>query len=527
MSRTPALCGVALLLLAGACAPAGSTAALPPTLCGLAEQPTDAPDAALLLVEIPRGGRTKFEFDPATRTMQADRQLPDSFAYPLAYGTFPCTLAGDGDPLDALVLGDSDSKSGDRRLVRPIGVLKMRDDGAQDDKLIVVSLASNITEVPDNIRRQLETFFTAYKGTPSPVSLGGWDDAEEARDILATALASARAFHVAGDSVPTLRETWVGAVDTLDNVDGPAIWFSDSGPRVIASAKERDVLIVYDAVTGETLRRVGGSGSALGRLERPNGVLVLGDSLLLVVERDNRRVQAFALPSFRSVGAFGGTELLLPYGLAAYAPAPDRYRVYVTDNYEEPEDSVPPLARLDRRVRVYDIAVRDGRLRSELVLTFGDTTDAGAIRVAESIQLDPANDRLMIAEEDPRRTEVKEYTLGGRFSGRTFGRGLLAQQAEGIALWTCGPRDGVWIVTDQGPLVNTFHVFDRQTLAHRGAFRGAVTNTTDGVALTQRAVGPYDAGMFFAAHFDAAISAFAWRDIATAVGLPPRCADGG
>lgn len=326
------------------------------------------------------------------------------------------------------------------------------------------------------------------------------------------------------DSIPALPEAWVSAVDTLDNIDGPAVWFSDSGPRIIASAKATHVLVVYDAVTGATLRRVSGPGTALGKLQRPNGVLVLGDSLLLVVERDNRRVQAFRLPSFESVGAFGADELLLPYGLAAYAPRPGAYRVYVTDNYEEPADSVPPLGRLNRRVRVYDIAVRGGRLGSALVNSFGDTTAAGAIRIAESIQLDPANGRLVIAEEDEADTQVKEYTLDGRFTGRSFGRGLFTQQAEGIALWTCGDSAGYWVTTDQGPVINTFHLFDRQTLEHVGAFRGAVTNTTDGVALTQRSIGPFSDGMFFTAHFDAAISAFSWSVIAAATGVPARCA---
>lgn len=325
------------------------------------------------------------------------------------------------------------------------------------------------------------------------------------------------------DSIPTLAEAWVSVVDTLDNVDSPAIWFSDSGPRVIASAKATDVLIVYDAVTGATLRRVGGPGAALGQLERPNGVLVLGDSLLLVVERDNHRVQAFRLPSFESAGAFGASDLTLPYGLAAYAPRADAYRVYVTDNYEEPEDSVPPLAQLGRRVRVYDIAVRDGRLTSQLVNSFGDTTAAGAIRITESIQLDPANDRLVLAEEDESDTQIKEYTLDGRFTGRSFGRGIFTQQAEGIALWTCGDSTGYWVTTNQGPVVNTFHLFDRQTLAHVGAFRGKVTNTTDGVALTQRAVGPFAEGMFFTAHFDAAISAFDWSEVAAATGVAANC----
>lgn len=321
----------------------------------------------------------------------------------------------------------------------------------------------------------------------------------------------------------TVREAWVSTIDTLDNVDGPAIWFSAEGPRIIASAKATDVLIVQDASTGAELRRIAGPGNADGQLERPNGVLVLGDSLLLVVERDNHRVQAFALPSFASLGSFGATELVKPYGLSAYSPEPGRYRVYVTDNYETPEETVPPLAELGRRVKWYDISIRAGRVRATLGGMFGDTTAAGAIRITESIMVDPALGRLMIAEEDETDTQVKEYTLDGRFTGRTFGKGIFTQQAEGIALWSCPDSSGYWVTTDQGNPVNTFHLFDRRTLAHVGAFRGAVTNTTDGVVLTQRAVGRATEGMFFAAHADAAISAMTWRAIARATGARPTC----
>lgn len=323
--------------------------------------------------------------------------------------------------------------------------------------------------------------------------------------------------------IPTIREAWVSRIDTLDNVDGPAIWFSADGPRIIASAKATDVLILQDATTGAELRRVAGSGPADGQLERPNGVLVLGDSLLLVVERDNHRVQVFALPSFQSLGSFGATDLVKPYGLTAYEAQPGRWRVYVTDNYETQQETVPPLSELGRRVKWYDMAIVSGRVSSTLGGMFGDTTAAGAIRITESIMVDPIMGRLMIAEEDETDTQIKEYTLEGRFTGRTFGKGIFTQQAEGIALWSCPDSTGYWVTTDQGNPVNTFHLFDRQTLAHVGAFRGAVTNTTDGVVLTQRAVGQADAGMFFAAHADAAISAMTWRAVAQATGARASC----
>src|SRR5690606_41059715 len=55
-------------------------------------------------------------------------------------------------------------------------------------------------------------------------------------------------------------------------------------------------------------------GEGDGQFKRPNGVFVI-DDVLLVVERDNRRVQGFALPSLEPLGHFGTDELVKPYGL--------------------------------------------------------------------------------------------------------------------------------------------------------------------------------------------------------------------
>src|SRR2546428_11278569 len=63
----------------------------------------DAEDV-LVIVEIPKGSRNKYELDKATGRMVLDRRLFTSMAYPADYGFIDGTLAEDGDPLDALVL---------------------------------------------------------------------------------------------------------------------------------------------------------------------------------------------------------------------------------------------------------------------------------------------------------------------------------------------------------------------------------------------------------------------------------------
>ena len=94
---------------------------------------------------------------------------------------------------------------------------------------------------------------------------------------------------------------------------------------------------------------------------------------------------------------------------------------------------------------------------------------------------------------------------------------------EGIALFACPDGSGAWLATDQYKDLSLFHVFDRKTLEHRGAFAGQLTANTDGVWLHQAPTARFPNGVFYAVHDDMAVSAFDWRDIAKALDLPANC----
>lgn len=55
-------------------------------------------------IEIPKGGKNKYEVDHHTGRIRLDRTLFTATAYPADYGFIEGTLGQDGDPLDALVL---------------------------------------------------------------------------------------------------------------------------------------------------------------------------------------------------------------------------------------------------------------------------------------------------------------------------------------------------------------------------------------------------------------------------------------
>lgn len=259
----------------------------------------------------------------------------------------------------------------------------------------------------------------------------------------------------AGVAHAIVREAFLTPSTPDENVDSPASWTdSDGRTWLLATSKATDRLMVYDGDTGEELKRTGSRGSGAGQFDRPNGIFVFEDKVF-VVERDNHRVQVLRLPDLQSIGTFGSDELKQPYGLWLRQAAPGQVEVLVTDAYmagedDKGDDITPPLAELDARVKRYRVKFVGSGIEAQYADAFGDTTEAGAIRIPESIWGDPADDRLLIAEEDTvTGTAVREYDLNGKYRGRTIGLGLFKAQAEGIALWACPDGSGYWLATDQ------------------------------------------------------------------------------
>src|SRR5690606_2602909 len=160
-----------------------------------AAQPASTPAEALLAVEIPAGSATKYEIG-ADGLVYVDRFVSMPVAYPANYGSIPRSLAGDGDPLDALVLTRAPLHPGVLVRFRPVGVLRMRDDGEQDDKIIGVPVDTldpgyaevrDIGDLPAAERARIEAFFRVYKDLPqgrNAVVLDGFGDAAEAKILV-------------------------------------------------------------------------------------------------------------------------------------------------------------------------------------------------------------------------------------------------------------------------------------------------------------------------------------------------------
>ncbi len=141
------------------------------------ELPDEIEEHFPCIIEIPAGSRLKYELDKKTGLLILDRVLYSAVHYPCNYGFIPRTHAGDGDPLDVLVLMQEPLLPLTIVRARAIGGFQMRDDKGEDDKIIAVAIDDPAvshyqatTELPPHLLIELRRFFQDYKALEGKAS---------------------------------------------------------------------------------------------------------------------------------------------------------------------------------------------------------------------------------------------------------------------------------------------------------------------------------------------------------------------
>jgi inorganic pyrophosphatase len=130
----------------------------------------DAPAIVPAIIEVPKGSKTKYELDKTNGLIRVDRILFSSVQYPANYGFIPRTYCAEHDPLDVLVLCQETIVPLAIMRAKPIGVMKMLDQGEADDKIIAVhaddpeySTYESIDQLPPHRMLEVQRFFEDYK----------------------------------------------------------------------------------------------------------------------------------------------------------------------------------------------------------------------------------------------------------------------------------------------------------------------------------------------------------------------------
>jgi inorganic pyrophosphatase len=176
------------------------------------------PEIVTAYIEIVPTDGVKYEIDKISGYLKVDRPQRFSVFCPTLYGFVPRTYCGkevaayslagspkvdrgDGDPLDICVLTDRPISRGEIMLsARPIGGLRMVENGEADDKILGVLLGdptygdmADIKQVPRAVLDRLRHYFLTYKSIPgaerNPITVDPIYDAMEARGILQAARA--------------------------------------------------------------------------------------------------------------------------------------------------------------------------------------------------------------------------------------------------------------------------------------------------------------------------------------------------
>lgn len=125
------------------------------------------------IIDTPRGSRNKFKYDEKKHVFKLAGVLPAGASFPYDFGFLPSTRAGDGDPVDVLILMDEPTFTGCLVPSRLIGVIEAEqtEEGTteRNDRLIAVAADSrnhkdlrNLSDLNPNLRHEIEHFFISY-----------------------------------------------------------------------------------------------------------------------------------------------------------------------------------------------------------------------------------------------------------------------------------------------------------------------------------------------------------------------------
>jgi len=160
------------------------------------------PETFNVIIEISMNGDPiKYEVDKASGAIFVDRFMNTAMHYPTNYGYIPKTIAGDGDPVDVLVVTPVPLPPGVVVPCRALGILKMEDEGGVDGKVLAVPIDKILplysrwqsTEDLNPIRlKAIEHFFEHYKDLDPGkwVKVLGWGGKADAHQEILDGIAA-------------------------------------------------------------------------------------------------------------------------------------------------------------------------------------------------------------------------------------------------------------------------------------------------------------------------------------------------
>lgn len=131
-------------------------------------------DDLVVIIETPRGSRSKYAYDEDIGTFELKFVLPEGMTFPVDFGFVPSTLGDDGDPLDVIILLDETLSVGTKVNARLVGAIEAEErekDGKweRNDRLLAVAIhahtfekAHDLSDLDPGLLTEIESFFKRY-----------------------------------------------------------------------------------------------------------------------------------------------------------------------------------------------------------------------------------------------------------------------------------------------------------------------------------------------------------------------------
>jgi inorganic pyrophosphatase len=148
---------------------------IPPALEKLPHELDRSKLTCQAVVEAQAGSRVKVYYDPESHRFRIGKFLPLGMVFPLDFCFIPSTIAGDGDPVDLLILPEATLPVGSIVTVRILGILEAHQYKAnkkprRNDRVIarlaeskLFAKVQNIDQLGTMFTDELSTFFATYK----------------------------------------------------------------------------------------------------------------------------------------------------------------------------------------------------------------------------------------------------------------------------------------------------------------------------------------------------------------------------
>jgi inorganic pyrophosphatase len=162
----------------------------------------NAPEEFNVIIEIPMNADPiKYEVDKESSAIFVDRFMSTAMHYPTNYGYVPQTIAGDGDPVDVLVITPVPLMPGVVVTCRVLGMLKMEDEAGDDAKLLAVPIDKVLSlytqwKKPEDLNparlKVIAHFFEHYKDLEEGkwVKIMGWEGPDAAKKEITDGMAA-------------------------------------------------------------------------------------------------------------------------------------------------------------------------------------------------------------------------------------------------------------------------------------------------------------------------------------------------